>query len=188
MEGPAHNMYQDKVTFSGSSSDSEYSTDDSTPVRMPRGRASKEVGTSKDPNGGCIFKAPNIEQITFAHESSLTPEDKERAVQLSKGTQPGNSCFAILIKPSMIMGKFLRFVIPVKFVREHLPQQTKKGILHYKKCTWPLSITYDRIYASFAAGWKQFVQDNHVQAGDLCLFELIKSNKTFSFKVHISRK
>lgn len=78
--------------------------------------------------------------------------------------------------------------IPAKFAREHLPRQIKKVILHYKECTWPLTILHERISTKFSTGWKQFVQDNNVQEEDLFLFELIKSNKIVSFKVHISRK
>ncbi|XP_078164804.1 B3 domain-containing protein Os03g0622100-like [Carex rostrata] len=103
MEGPANNMYEDKITISGSSSDSEYSTD-STPVRMPRGRASKEAGTSKNPNGGCKFKAPSNEKIILGHQPSLTPALNKRIAQLSEKIQQGNNCFVILVKPSMIMG------------------------------------------------------------------------------------
>jgi B3 DNA binding domain len=78
--------------------------------------------------------------------------------------------------------------IPAEFAIKHLPQQNKNAVLHYEGHTWSLSISYSKIYASCSSGWKQFVEDNNVQEGNLCLFELMDSNnETVSFKVHLSR-
>jgi B3 DNA binding domain len=78
--------------------------------------------------------------------------------------------------------------IPVEFAFKQLTQQNKNAVLHFKGRTWPISIRYKKIYPSCFGGWKQFVEDNNVQEGNLCLFELMDSNnETVSFKVHISR-
>jgi B3 DNA binding domain len=77
--------------------------------------------------------------------------------------------------------------IPVEFAFKQLPQQNKNAVLHFKGRTWPISIRYKKKYPRCCSGWKQFVEDNNVQEGNLCLFELMDSNnETVSFNVHIS--
>ncbi|KAJ3702440.1 hypothetical protein LUZ61_006145 [Rhynchospora tenuis] len=160
--------------YSGSSSDSEYSSD-YVPIQKARRRRSKRAVASKEP-----FVLPAGLQ--------LTPADRGRVMQLSHGVEPGNKYFVTLMKFSHVNGKYL-VAIPSRFAVEHLPR-VNRAILHYKGRKWSLYIYYkynSDLYPYFATGFKEFVKDNNLRVGDLCLFELMKNKDTVSFKVHISR-
>ncbi|KAJ3702443.1 hypothetical protein LUZ61_006148 [Rhynchospora tenuis] len=170
---------------SSSSSDSEYSTH-YVPPKKPRGWESKGPGKSRDPNGGDEFKTSNDGTLIFSKKLALTPAQKRRAIELSRGVKPGNKHYvALMTYTSVHTGQV---TVPAKFACDHLPPENKKAILHYKGHEWPLSISYKNgLHPYFSSGWKEFVKDNNLRTGDVCLFELIKNNNIVSFKVHISR-
>ena len=37
-------------------------------------------------------------------------------------------------------------------------------------------------------GWRQFVDDNRLKLGDICLFNLMKNTKKLTMDVHVIRK
>lgn len=42
---------------------------------------------------------------------------------------------------------------------------------------WPAVCSYHRLNAYLNTGWKRFREDNELKLGDVCVFELNKSNK-----------
>ena len=42
--------------------------------------------------------------------------------------------------------------------------------------------------ARFTTGWMQFVRENHLKEGDVCIFEMDKVDASSVFHVHIVRK
>ena len=40
----------------------------------------------------------------------------------------------------------------------------------------------------FSAGWMQFMRDNHLKKGDVCIFEMFKTDISSVFHVRILRK
>ncbi|KAJ1687364.1 hypothetical protein LUZ63_018754 [Rhynchospora breviuscula] len=185
-DGPDCKMQQDETVMitSSSSSDSEYNTD-YVPLKKTRGWGSNEAGKSKEPNGGDEFKTPNDGPgLTFSKRLVLTPAQKRRAIKLSRGVEPGNKHYVAVMTYTSIRA---RVTVPSKFACDHLPPENRKAILHYKGHEWPLSICYRKdFHPYFSCGWRDFVKDNNLHIGDLCLFELMKNNNMVSFKVHIS--
>lgn len=53
--------------------------------------------------------------------------------------------------------------------------------------TWTFRIGKERRFPRFGRGWYKFVVDNHLRAGDVCLFELIASTEAH-FRVFIFRE
>ncbi|KAJ4796708.1 B3 domain-containing protein [Rhynchospora pubera] len=185
LDGPDCKIQQADETFFITSSSSGDSESDDVPIKKLRGWASEEAGTSKDPNGRGEFESSNDEPIVLPARLLLTPAQKRRAVQLSYGVEPGNKYFVILLKYSHVHGKY---AIPTKFATEHLSRGNKNAIFHYEGRKWHLSIIYSRgLCPYFSSEWKIFVKDNNLQIGDICLFELMKTENIISFKVHISR-
>ncbi|KAJ4820510.1 B3 domain-containing protein [Rhynchospora pubera] len=187
-DGPDCKMQQDETVMitSSSSSDSECNTDH-VPLKKTRGWASKEAGKPKDPNGGHEFKTSNDGPGLIFSKLGLTPAQERRAIELSHGVEPGSKHYvAVMTYTSIHAGAV---TVPAKFACDHLPpEENRKAILHYKGREWPLSISYKNgLHPYFSSGWRDFVKDNNLHIGNLCLFELMKNNNTVSFKVHISR-
>ncbi|XP_030553101.1 B3 domain-containing protein Os04g0386900-like [Rhodamnia argentea] len=67
-----------------------------------------------------------------------------------------------------------------------LPSQNTRVVLTYKDKTWDVML-YGK-GKRFDSSWRHFVDDNHLKAGDACVFELMECLSTkVTFKVQILR-
>lgn len=90
---------------------------------------------------------------------------------------------------------FLRSVVleqsvPKKFSAEHLPKESQDLVLFFpeKSGVWVVRYFYSQ-HQQFIryAGWGRFVNENNLQEGDTCSFELIKILPPITFVVRVSR-
>ena len=77
----------------------------------------------------------------------------------------------------------------MNFAKKHL----EEGPVHLKVGgrTWTLRYKTWRGISTrkhkLQKGWTKFRRDNHLEAGDVCVFELIKSTRVTTFTVLIAR-
>ncbi|OMO84154.1 hypothetical protein COLO4_22195 [Corchorus olitorius] len=113
-----------------------------------------------------------------AGEKRLALERAERAFQSE------NPFFMRVMQPSYVgLTQLCTLGLPADFVREHL----MKGDCEITLCnsdgkTWPVKLHQAQsekgtVYAMLQNGWETFVQDNNLQLGDVCAFELINCNE-----------
>ncbi|XP_042974807.1 B3 domain-containing transcription factor VRN1-like isoform X2 [Carya illinoinensis] len=113
-----------------------------------------------------------------------TINEKSSALQKASGFKPENPYFLVVMLPS-----YLRCALKSAGLSSFL--NIKSGqivMLQVEEKSWPVKFnSYPHwSYAVLSAGWRTFVADNSLQVGDVCVFELIKSDDVM-LKVSIFR-
>ncbi|XP_065871972.1 B3 domain-containing protein REM9-like [Euphorbia lathyris] len=96
------------------------------------------------------------------------------------------------MQPSHVGGKY-RLDIPSSFSKKYIKKRRGNVILNsIDEKTW--SVEYAdkklngiKVLTVVSRGWRKFVEDNHLDVGDVCVFELINHNAT-EFQVVICRE
>ncbi|KAJ6791022.1 B3 domain-containing protein-like [Iris pallida] len=126
----------------------------------------------------------------------VTNEDKDRALQLASEIKPANPSFRIVLRDSHVYKTFF-MTVPADFVAaHHLLKWTSADLrIPDGKETWcnvhlqaKVRSAYTKAQCGFAGTqWRKFVQDNNLEEGDVCIFELCSSETDLIFDVHIFR-
>ncbi|XP_038722812.1 B3 domain-containing protein Os11g0197600-like isoform X2 [Tripterygium wilfordii] len=122
-------------------------------------------------------------------KETLKSNEKVKAFQRASAFQSENPYFMVVMQPSYV-NPGGRLKIPVEFGRDHLPGKRRNDV---RLCvpdgrTW--SVEYlcspppPKSKRAFGDGWKEFMQENSLKIGDVCVFELINSSR-ITFKVFI---
>ncbi|KAH1042571.1 hypothetical protein AAZX31_09G106300 [Glycine max] len=93
-----------------------------------------------------------------------------------------NPSFKLVMNPSFIYGDYLE--IPPEFAEIYLKKTHAVVILEVLEGrTWPVICSAPTI----TGGWHKFASENHLNVGDVCVFELIQKIQGLAFKVSIFR-
>ncbi|WOL06318.1 B3 domain-containing protein [Canna indica] len=142
-------------------------------------------------------------QALFSHPGKVTtnrrkrrnskigsPATKQKSTDLPIRTQQeeivplsGKPFFATVISDSQF--HMTRMVVP-KWLYGHLPLACVPIILSHGNRTWEAKYNGNQDFKRFSGGWRNFVNDNNLNPGDACIFELMDS-KNVHFKVQILR-
>ncbi|XP_059639562.1 putative B3 domain-containing protein Os03g0621600 [Cornus florida] len=129
------------------------------------------------------FKASILEDS----RKRIAMEENDGAPKAATEFVSTHPSFQVVIKPSYtdINGCYLH--IPVSFINKYMGKGKENAILQVSANKWPVKVkTYLNRIARFSSGWKGFTKDNTLEAGDVCVFELIKRDD-FVLKVSILR-
>ncbi|KAF2296042.1 hypothetical protein GH714_035812 [Hevea brasiliensis] len=154
--------------------------------------------TENDPTGGLDFAAKRSKEGMSNEKKSLdgvagrkqplTAEEKANALH-NAGTKfkSGNPYFMIAMQPSYLH----RLCIPASFMKDYFNKNSGSvALITEDRETWSVDFSYTlcngRASATLRHGWKKFVQENHLEVGDVCVFELI-NRIAIRFKVGIFR-
>ncbi|KAG6725039.1 hypothetical protein I3842_02G013200 [Carya illinoinensis] len=115
----------------------------------------------------------------------LNVDEKARALQRASGFKTESPCFKVVLQPSYIcrgckmtvLGRFLGIKQSGQMVM--LLVGGKSWLVKFRSYPHSSSVAFTR-------GWSTFVKDNSLQVGDVCAFELIKSDDAM-LKVSIFR-
>ncbi|XVF16196.1 hypothetical protein REPUB_Repub10bG0011100 [Reevesia pubescens] len=105
---------------------------------------------------------------------------KEKAIvcQRASSFKSQNPFFIIVMQPSFLTNT-CRMDIPENFARQYLMQTRAEVLCVIDGKTW--SMEYNNVAKRYRArlcnGWKKFSQDNKLDVGDVCVFELVKSTE-----------
>ncbi|KAJ4843259.1 hypothetical protein Tsubulata_009862 [Turnera subulata] len=140
-------------------------------------------------------KPTNKNQKPSKTESARTMfgVDKARALSRASAFKSTNPFFKVVMQPSFVQDGY-RLAVPSGFAREHFPKRSGDNdiILSLSDTarTWRanyyLNIEREKTRVRFFGGWKEFVEDNNMGVGDVCVFELI-NEKYMMFHVFIFR-
>ncbi|KAG6663231.1 B3 domain-containing transcription factor VRN1-like isoform X1 [Carya illinoinensis] len=119
---------------------------------------------------------------------TMRVDEKTRALEKASGFKPENPYFVAVMQPSYVGSKnYLN--LPLRFAKSYLNKKVDTIILRVLdgrywsvKYIFQMSATMSR--GVFGCGWKVFAQDNNLEVGDVCVFELIEGIET-SFQVVI---
>ncbi|XVF17770.1 hypothetical protein REPUB_Repub10bG0152100 [Reevesia pubescens] len=119
----------------------------------------------------------------------LTSHEKARAILRASNFKSKNPFFKVVMQPRYLNLR-CSLSIPYKFVKRYLDEKKEQIILQVSDGrTWVVKLsvkefTSGQHKAEFYHTWRAFAQDNNLEVGDVCVFELINRNET-SFKVSI---
>lgn len=78
--------------------------------------------------------------------------------------------------------------VPFRFLKRHFRTDNTNTTLSVSDGrAWSIKYIMGARSAHFSAGWRKFAEDNSLEVGDVCAFELVKCTET-SLKVVIFRK
>ncbi|KAJ3685494.1 hypothetical protein LUZ61_014658 [Rhynchospora tenuis] len=132
--------------------------------------------------------APSNEGIYHPQNIVLSAKQKRRFKQLASKVQARNPAFLKVM--TRVLTRKCRINIPTKFAAEQLPKATQFVVLRRpkKEMTWQVNYYYSKRVQTIAGSlWRKFVQENNLQDGDMCLFEMVKAAEQITFLVHISK-
>ncbi|KAL0464364.1 UNVERIFIED_CONTAM: B3 domain-containing protein [Sesamum latifolium] len=96
----------------------------------------------------------------------------------------GKPFFDVVLAKSHV-NPIYHFQLPVRITRE-LPRTTIPVVLRYNRKNWNLDYIGNCTNPRFDPKWRTFVDDNKLEIGDACVFELMeRSAMNIKFKVHI---
>ncbi|XP_057443269.1 B3 domain-containing protein REM5-like isoform X2 [Lotus japonicus] len=170
---------------------------------MSSSQPSKKLRPSTSGDVGRRSKSPKLPQHVKGHHQSQGTEFEEldenvsgdsleclkwkeltskitKASNRARTITSKNPSFKVVIKPAYA-NKYIR--VTSEFAEKHLKNKRGEIILHVKDGrTWPVKYVLEK--GTISAGWKKFVSDNNLKVGDVCVFELTKS-QPLSLKVSI---
>ncbi|GJM95905.1 hypothetical protein PR202_ga12693 [Eleusine coracana subsp. coracana] len=156
------------------------------------------VASSSSEDSGEYFPSENksfqIAQgadYVLSHGSSLSEAQKERVLVLMQEIKPETAVFVAIMKKSNVQPPSTCLVISKEYASTHFPHETMVVTLRRpgKRKKW-LPRFYkrkDNKLCMLMGPWLDFVRDNHVQEGDICLFLPMKGGRKFTFMVYILR-
>ncbi|XP_071912953.1 B3 domain-containing transcription factor VRN1 [Coffea arabica] len=109
------------------------------------------------------------------------------AYQRAKAFKSKCPFFIVFMQPSYVSGSFT-VNIPLTFVRDYLT--TTQSHLDWElrlsegKKKWSARCTFHSRNAKIYRGWKEFVVENNLVTGDVCVFELVMGAKIFNVTVY----
>ncbi|RDX79301.1 B3 domain-containing transcription factor VRN1, partial [Mucuna pruriens] len=131
----------------------------------------KEVTPSHKTKLKSIIPGPQPQDMGGATESQKVERLISKATNRAATSESKGPSFMVVLQPSYAYGYSM--IIPTAFAKKYLKEKPRDDILlrNLDGRTWLISFRLGR----FRKGWKTFVSDNHLNAGDVCLFELTKS-------------
>ncbi|XP_050209777.1 B3 domain-containing transcription factor VRN1-like [Mercurialis annua] len=123
---------------------------------------------------------------------TLTAEEKVEALKRAASSfKSKNPFFMVAMHPSYLHLRVnYRLSIPASFVKKYFNKQQGRAILSIDGNLWPVEYKYyvsvGKASAVVSKGWKEFAIRNHLEIGDVCVFELIEPTNT-TLKVAIFR-
>ncbi|XP_065871968.1 B3 domain-containing transcription factor VRN1-like [Euphorbia lathyris] len=136
----------------------------------------------------CKFELIDREKTLFRVVISRSTTGMKEHPSLHKQMiKSENPTFQIAMCPSYVNPRTCSPELPACFVRTYIKRKDGNALLILLDGkTWSLNYSSGRRTSLLHTGWKKFVQDNNLQVGDVCKFELIDPHKTL-FRVVISR-
>ncbi|XWS54857.1 hypothetical protein CRYUN_Cryun10bG0125600 [Craigia yunnanensis] len=105
----------------------------------------------------------------------VTTEEKQSAFRAAAMFKPDNPFCRIILRPSYVY-KGMLLHIPRFFARRYLNGVDGTITLHVSEGKkWPVRCIYGHDSSKFSKGWAEFVLDNNLDEGDVCVFELINT-------------
>ncbi|KAL3726816.1 hypothetical protein ACJRO7_031679 [Eucalyptus globulus] len=101
-------------------------------------------------------------------------EARGMAIRAAHTYEPNNPFFQVIMRPSYVREKFL-VNLPASFIGMHLKGDSRDITLQVsdgKK--WRVRCLLFNGKGKISRGWREFVADNKLEIGDVCIFELLR--------------
>ncbi|XP_062211815.1 B3 domain-containing protein Os03g0619600-like [Phragmites australis] len=127
----------------------------------------------------------------LSQRSYLSEAQKERVIALIQEIQPESTVFVAVMRKSHVQPPSPYLAISKEYAFAHFPHESTNVTLQRpgKSKKWHPKFykRKDKRLYMLKGQWLNFVRDNHVQEGDICLFFPTKYGRRFTFTVHLVR-
>ncbi|KAF8015893.1 hypothetical protein BT93_H1442 [Corymbia citriodora subsp. variegata] len=100
-------------------------------------------------------------------------EARGMAIRASHMYEPNNPFFQVIMRPSYVREKFL-VNLPASFIGMHLKGDSRDITLQVSDGKWRVRCLLFDGKGKISRGWREFVADNKLGIGDVCIFELVQ--------------
>ncbi|KAF7063711.1 hypothetical protein CFC21_070209 [Triticum aestivum] len=156
------------------------------PAGSPHKPTKKEVPSSEDARSSGELQTSTRSRYFLATGCNLTDAHKVEVDKIEQNIRPEIPLYVKTMSSASLVDGFL--VICKDYAIKHLPckdefitfchaSHSKTWRAHYK-------INADDTY-HLSTGWLRFVDDNQLQKGDTCMFEVLKRQRSFTMAVHL---
>ncbi|GAB2285203.1 hypothetical protein Dimus_019654 [Dionaea muscipula] len=126
----------------------------------------------------CIWSATKTKKVNV----------KEAILQKAEAFRSESPSFIVVMWPSYVSNRF-SLHIPMHHGKKYLVDKenmsiTLRAVGSSKK--WRVRCSISRSATMFSTGWDVFVRENHLNVGDVCVFEMIQGHHQ-TYTVHIFR-
>ncbi|OVA05171.1 B3 DNA binding domain [Macleaya cordata] len=130
------------------------------------------------------FSAPQVKRRNgHDHGFLRQQESSAKAIRTARAFTSEYPFCKITMRPSYVSERFI-LNVPMDFAKAYLMQKTQSLTLRVSDGrTWNVDCVCGEFYTKLIKGWKEFVLDNHLEEGDICMFELVDRN---SFETNVS--
>ncbi|XAR59495.1 hypothetical protein NMG60_11015350 [Bertholletia excelsa] len=144
-------------------------------VQRPEISRKRKRGTGPSKNGTEVQEAgPGTSGALLRRWRVITAEEKERVLNAAKMFQSENPFCRVILRRSYVY-KGIGLHMPSSFAEKYLSGVTGFITLQVSGGEkWPVRCTWRDGSAKLSKGWPEFVWDNKLDEGDVCVFELIK--------------
>ncbi|KAK1291182.1 hypothetical protein QJS10_CPB17g02550 [Acorus calamus] len=133
-----------------------------------------------------VAKKLSYSKVLVSQRRSVTSKEKDRALQKAKNFTSKKPFFTVVMRPSYVYKAFFMY-IPFNFVKKYISSETQDIILSdSNRRKWSVKCRVRGAAAGLGKGWSVFVEENKLEEGDVCVFELVKKKKV-ELKVSIFR-
>ncbi|KAI0503718.1 hypothetical protein KFK09_014657 [Dendrobium nobile] len=145
-------------------------------------------GTMNLSNEVSLAKQWNPKDFIISKKARLTDAVKNIVLHLAETNQTDKPTFVSIMVPSCISKRFY-LTIPIAFAIQYLPRASGRVLLQLngKERTWPVHCLVQGNSVGFSSGWKEFVQYNQLNVGDVCIFEMLEAQERVLMAVHINK-
>ncbi|KAL5544945.1 hypothetical protein UlMin_008729 [Ulmus minor] len=160
-------------------------------VNVPKGVKLKKAEKSH-PHSSPVKHKEDVKLVTsrkFSFRRQMLSEETKKAILAAEMCKLENPSFLVaLLSHSMVS---VNLNVPTEFVRKHLNWcneyihlQNQNGKQWGVRCWFRTNSSFGK---QIGGGWSAFSEDNNLEEGDVCVFELIKKGKNPVLRVWIYR-
>ncbi|MCL7052189.1 hypothetical protein MKW94_021466 [Papaver nudicaule] len=133
-----------------------------------------------------IFEQQEPSARKIAPKSSYYTTEFQETLDAAEEFTSENPFFKVVMHAAQIKGGFVR--VPASFSPLANITRMVINLRVSDEETWDVGyISRTPIERRISHGWREFVSDNDLKEGDVCVFELVDHKKKFEMKVHIFR-
>ncbi|XP_059639690.1 putative B3 domain-containing protein Os03g0621600 [Cornus florida] len=132
---------------------------------------------SDECSGSMATISRNLHNKSPERRPKVSADEKKRALGKAKAYKSKDPFFVVVMQPSYVEGR-CNLNIPVAFARKYLSHNQRIILGDSNGTTWSAECCFVSGWAKLSSGWKSFASDNHLQVGDVCVFQLTEGIQT----------
>ncbi|PRQ49170.1 putative transcription factor B3-Domain family [Rosa chinensis] len=135
----------------------------------------------------CMDIDESIRNMNSRETLSFQPQVANSGLEAANRYSSNHPCFRTLLTETYVTKGILH--IPCTFVKDYIKIKKRTAELQVSNRLWSVKWINDSRSSRFSQGWNEFVRQNDLKVGDVCVFELIKqTNDVVMMKVSFFRR